>query len=97
MLQAGTDYSDALRGGFVTWLKRSPAERTRYVDGHDMQRAALVETNHGLDGKRWHFSYRCFEAVKCPLFPPSVKVPLMVVPASSTVPVYVVVWGGLPT
>jgi hypothetical protein len=42
-LQAGPDYSDTLRQGFVTWLKGSRAERQRYVDGDDMQRAALVD------------------------------------------------------
>jgi hypothetical protein len=43
MLQAGSAYSDPLRQGFVTWLKRSPAERRQYVDGDDMRRATLVD------------------------------------------------------
>jgi hypothetical protein len=42
-LQAGADYSEMLRQGFVTWLKRWPAERRRYVDGNDMTRAALAD------------------------------------------------------
>jgi|SRR5579864_8148 len=43
MLQAGVAYDDALRQGFVRWLKHSPAERRRYIHGDDMQRAALVD------------------------------------------------------
>jgi hypothetical protein len=42
-LQAGADYSETLRQGFVAWLKGSRAERQRYVSGDDMQRAALVD------------------------------------------------------
>jgi hypothetical protein len=42
-LQAGAAYSKTLRQGFITWLKRSPAERGQYVDGDDMRRAALVD------------------------------------------------------
>jgi hypothetical protein len=43
MLKAGVAYDDALRQGFVRWLKHSAAERGRYVHGNDMQRAALVD------------------------------------------------------
>jgi hypothetical protein len=43
VLQAGVDYSDMLRQGFIAWLKRSPGERRQYVDGDDMRRAALVD------------------------------------------------------
>src|SRR5579872_3825806 len=40
MLQAGAVYDDALRQGFVRWLRQSAAERGRYIDGDDMDRAA---------------------------------------------------------
>ena len=43
MLQAGADYSDTLRQGFVSWLQRCPAERRVYEDGDDARRAALVD------------------------------------------------------
>jgi hypothetical protein len=42
-LQAGSACSDALRQGFVTWLRRSPAERRQYELGDDRERAALVD------------------------------------------------------
>jgi hypothetical protein len=41
-LQAGNDCSEAIRQGFVTWLRRSPAERRQYELGDDRKRAALV-------------------------------------------------------
>ena len=44
VLQAGADYSDALRQGFVAWLKRLPGGREQYVEGDDMARATLVDS-----------------------------------------------------
>jgi hypothetical protein len=41
-LQAGNDCGEAIREGFVTWLRRSPAERRLYELGDDRKRAALV-------------------------------------------------------
>jgi len=43
MLKAGVFYDDALRQGFVRWLKHSAAERGRYIHGDDMARASLVD------------------------------------------------------
>jgi hypothetical protein len=42
-LLAGDGFSESLVDGFVAWLKRSPAAHRRYVQGDDMDRAALVE------------------------------------------------------
>src|SRR5262249_8603543 len=42
-LQAGADYSDVLRDGFIGWLKRSPRELALYVSGDDTARAMLVD------------------------------------------------------
>ena len=42
-LQVGSGYNDTLRQGFIEWLQRSPEERRQYMDGDDMQRAALVD------------------------------------------------------
>ncbi len=43
VLQAGANYSESLRQGFIRWLRRGPTERRLYVDGDDMRRAALVD------------------------------------------------------
>jgi hypothetical protein len=43
VLQAGPDYNETLRQGFVAWLKRSPGNRKQYREGSDMKRAALVD------------------------------------------------------
>jgi hypothetical protein len=42
-LQAGSNYSDDLYLGFLMWVGRWPAERRAYINGDDMQRAALVD------------------------------------------------------
>ena len=42
-LQAGPRNSETLLNGFLEWLKRSPAEGSRYMAGDDMVRAALVD------------------------------------------------------
>jgi hypothetical protein len=42
-VRAGKGCSESLRQGFVTWLRRSPAERQQYEMGDDRKRAALVD------------------------------------------------------
>ena len=42
-LQAGARFSATLLDGFFKWLKSSPAEGQRYMEGDDMARARLVD------------------------------------------------------
>jgi hypothetical protein len=42
-LRAGRHFSEELFDGFIRWLRRSPNERRRYLQGDDVQRAMLVD------------------------------------------------------